>query len=231
MSQITITYKYNSGWVVEMTDKVLIFDYIPDYSLDCGDEPVYIEDYAGKSVYVFISHFHHDHFSRDILEWDRCHDDIHFIFGWNPHQKITKSYIVEPHSNTEINDLTVCAFDSTDEGVAFYIKTSGKVIYHAGDLAQWSINSKKQYLSEMDKLKELEQIDIAFMPLSKIIHAPENFNHLKAGFEHFMRYINPHKCFMMHNGVNFDDYEWFYNKIETKENVYYPTRDRRGFVV
>ena len=57
-----LTYIFHSGFAVETQSCVLVFDYWMDPA-DCM--PVILS--KGKPVYVLVSHFHEDHFSRDFF--------------------------------------------------------------------------------------------------------------------------------------------------------------------
>ena len=61
-----LTYIFHSGFVVETQSCVLVFDYWMDPA-DCLPEILS----KGKPVYVLVSHFHEDHFSREIFSWFR----------------------------------------------------------------------------------------------------------------------------------------------------------------
>lgn len=59
-----LTYIFHSGFAVETQSCVLVFDYWMD-PVDC----MQVILSKGKPVYVLVSHFHEDHFSREIFSW------------------------------------------------------------------------------------------------------------------------------------------------------------------
>ena len=65
-----LTYIFHSGFAVETQSCVLVFDYWMDPA-DCM--PVILS--KGKPVYVLVSHFHEDHFSREIFSWRQCRSE------------------------------------------------------------------------------------------------------------------------------------------------------------
>ena len=80
---------------------------------------------------------------------------------------------MKPHEEKVIDACTVSTLKSTDEGVAFLVKTEGKTIYHAGDLHWWDWPGEpeednkmmeRQYKEELESLKK-ESIDYAFIVL------------------------------------------------------------------
>ena len=59
-----LTYIFHSGFKLETEKSILIFD----YWMDPGNvlESVF---QSKKPLYVFSSHFHEDHFTREVFEW------------------------------------------------------------------------------------------------------------------------------------------------------------------
>ena len=73
---MTLTYIFHSGFVVETEQALLVFDYWLD--------PKGVMDNvlsSDKPLYVFSSHFHEDHFSRDIFDWRTRHPNITYILS------------------------------------------------------------------------------------------------------------------------------------------------------
>lgn len=54
-----VTYIYNSGFLVELDKHILLFDYYQ------GTIPPLNQN---KPLYVFVSHFHHDHYNPAIYQ-------------------------------------------------------------------------------------------------------------------------------------------------------------------
>ena len=61
---MTLTYIFHSGFMLETEQSILVFDYWMDPS-GVMDGVLRNE----KPLYVFSSHFHEDHFTKDIFEW------------------------------------------------------------------------------------------------------------------------------------------------------------------
>ena len=71
-----LTYIFHSGFALETEQSILIFDYWMD--------PVGIMEtvlQSKKPVYVFSSHFHEDHFTREIFEWKKRKPNITYILS------------------------------------------------------------------------------------------------------------------------------------------------------
>ena len=59
MSKLTVTYIKHSGFLIETANSYLLFDYwqgkLPELQYD-------------KELYIFSSHAHHDHYTKDIFK-------------------------------------------------------------------------------------------------------------------------------------------------------------------
>ena len=61
-----LSYIFHSGFVLETEQSILVFDYWMDPS-GVMDSVLRSE----KPMYVFSSHFHEDHFTKEIFEWKK----------------------------------------------------------------------------------------------------------------------------------------------------------------
>ena len=170
MSKLTVTYIKHSGFLIETANSYLLFDYwqgkLPELQYD-------------KELYIFSSHAHHDHYTKDIFKLEnKCQRVVYVLSSdikrassfW---KKAENVIFMKPHEEKEIDDCVISTLKSTDEGVAFLVKTEGKTIYHAGDLHWWDWPGEPEednkmmeqlYKAEMEYLKA-EKIDCAFVVL------------------------------------------------------------------
>lgn len=78
-----LDYIYHSGFAIEAEGVTLIIDYYKDSSETERNRGV-VHDYLlqkpGK-LYVLSTHFHPDHFNREILTWKEQRPDIIYIFS------------------------------------------------------------------------------------------------------------------------------------------------------
>lgn len=197
-----ITHIYHSGFMVTMENSILLFDW---YKRSLPEIP------TDQKLYVFCSHAHEDHYSPQIWDLQKTFKDVTYILdegiadaAEHPEADVI---IVRPRQTYTIPadgsgpaSLKVITLESTDMGVAFYIETEGKRIYHAGDLNVWfwndepmedNIASEKKCREEMqylaDRIREdhpeadragqngLPQLlDVALVPLDYRLeeHAP-----------------------------------------------------------
>ncbi len=165
-----VTYLYHSGFMVETENNCLVFDYYTD-----GGKYNNIDTSAfkNKNVFVFVSHFHQDHYDREIFKWKNM--NIRYILSKDCKfdRSIENVTVVSANKGYIIDGLAVETLKSTDEGVAYVVHADGLTIYHAGDLNWWHWNGesdafnnmiKKQYTAEIDKIKGVT-IDIGFVPV------------------------------------------------------------------
>lgn len=78
-----LDYIYHSGFAIEAEGVTVIIDYYKDSSETDNNRGI-VHDYLlqrpGK-LYVLATHFHPDHFNREILTWKEQRPDIQYIFS------------------------------------------------------------------------------------------------------------------------------------------------------
>ena len=170
--KMNITYIHHSCFLVETERFYLIFDYfkgeLPNLNVD-------------KTIYVFSSHSHDDHYNKDIFDILKAKgmksikavlsDDISV-------SDFVETTLVSPNYKYNLDfNLKCTTFKSTDLGVAFLIDVDDQIIYHAGDLNDWvwdeetdayntqmTIDYQKQIRLLKEELNN-RQIDVAFVVL------------------------------------------------------------------
>jgi L-ascorbate metabolism protein UlaG (beta-lactamase superfamily) len=208
MFNTKIKYLYNSGFKLETENSVLIFDYFPNK--EEMDSIITEKDLSvGKDIYVFASHSHADHYTKDILEWMEFRPDIQYILSSDIEcnrnsNRITK---ISAYEELEIGKLYVKAYGSTDKGISFLVKVDGTAIFHAGDLNWWYWwddseeeiqKAESLYKKEVSMIKG-ESIDIAFFPVdSRLEH------NYALGGEYFIEHIKPKIFIPMHFREDFN---------------------------
>lgn len=129
-----LTYIFHSGFVLETDRCILVFDYWMD---PAGVMPRLLQ--SPKPLYVFSSHFHEDHFNRDIFSWRTRKANARYILSKDilKHRRAQKEEAdawLGKGATWEDEFLRVTATGSNDSGVSWVIETDGKRIFHAGDL-------------------------------------------------------------------------------------------------
>lgn len=104
-----------------------------------------------KHVYVFASHFHEDHFTKEIFCWKESIRNITFILSKDilkrrRAQKEDADVWMAKGAVWEDENLKVIATGSNDSGVSWIVDIESKRLFHAGDLCNWYA----RFLSEDD---------------------------------------------------------------------------------
>ncbi len=207
-----ITYLYHSGFLVEFSGCYCIFDYFR------GEIPKLNPE---KPVLVFVSHGHSDHYNPEIFRILREQGAAHITAvlskdipekRWPASHLLPAEHIVKAtfHQTYPLpGGVTAQTLHSTDRGVAYLVKCDDYVIYHAGDLNDWSLDEtapdyslqrNKQmagsYRHEINLLQEWicgTPLDAAFLPLD-----PRLGTHYSDGILYFLKKINVKKVYPMH---------------------------------
>lgn len=191
-----LTYLFHSGFVLELEQHILIFDYFK------GTLP-HLD--PKKKVYVFASHKHHDHYNPKIFHIKHPH--ITYILSYDIHHI---GYQVEPHQTYHLDDLKIQTLLSTDEGVAFVVQVENKMIYHAGDLNWWNWEGEpknfldyqeKTFKQEIASIKDIS-FDVMMIPLDNRLekNASDGMNYILQNIQ--TKYAIPMHCFSHHQEMS-----------------------------
>lgn len=186
-----IIFIEHSGFMVEMEQNVLLFDYyqgkIPSFD-------------SSKTLYVFASHSHGDHYNPAIWKLKEKYNNVYYIFS-DDIEDNEGAIVMKPHEKKEVAGIEIETLESNDMGVAFLVKAEGKTIYHAGDLNWWYWNGEPEEDNEyykktfQDEMKYLEgkKIDVAFMLLD-----PRQEDKYCWGMNYFLEHTDSKVVFPMH---------------------------------
>lgn len=219
-----IYYIFHSGFVLELEKSILIFDFYRIPTDKKNEEESFISKFikrTDKKVYVFSSHSHSDHFNKEILKWLNLNENIKYILSDDIKiHKHKNFYFTKEGDSFELDNLKISTFGSTDLGSSFYVNVEDKNIFHSGDLHLWhweddTLEEEKTmydaYMSELEKIKKLDRIDIAFVPVDPRL----GVNTLE-GVELFYKVLKPKLIVPMHFS---DDYSRMKNFIENFKNI------------
>lgn len=198
-----ITYIHHSGFLAETNQALLLFDFSGG-SLPPLD--------PAKTLVVFVSHRHEDHFNPDIFTLADSHPHTIYVLSddiWQnrvPEKHFSRTHFIDPGRMIHLAEgggILIRTFRSTDEGVAFLVEAGGKTIYHAGDLNDWQWNGeslswnhtmKANYQKELEAIHSLGIIpDAAMVPLDG---RQEDLFYL--GLHEFMCQVGAGMVFPMH---------------------------------
>lgn len=132
-----LTYVFHSGFVVETSECLIVFDFWLDPQ---NLMPEFLN--SDKPMYVFASHFHEDHFNKEVLQWRATKRNITYIFSKDIErrrraQKNDADVWLAKGGKWSDNIINVIATGSTDSGVSWIVNVGGKRLFHAGDLNNW----------------------------------------------------------------------------------------------
>ena len=229
-----IVFIHHSCFLVELDDKVLIFDYFDGDKVEgvhfTGKLPSYEPD---TKIYMFASHSHKDHYDMDILRLADKYSNIHYIFSKDirisPHflskhridpavrERVT---FVSPDNTYHVDDLDIMTLRSTDAGVAFYVTSNGVSLFHAGDLNDWEwdgagdlINGRvrRAFRHEIKKLSE-KPINVAFFPMD-----PKLTEYQFKGFDFFLQNTSAEFVFPMHMWQDYSGIAEYKKRLSNKD--------------
>lgn len=224
-NNIKINYLYNSGFYIETEKYILIFDYYLD-SVPSGDKnkskgAIGFEDLnKDKTLLVFVTHSHFDHFNPVIFKWKDGVENINYILSDDIKMSHTDKnvHFMSPDNKLNIDGAEIFTFGSTDLGVSFLVKIDNVTIFHSGDLNWWdwfdesdvyNLKMEKDFKKEILKVKKFN-VDLAFFPIDSRLK--DNFY---LGGEYFINEIAPKYFIPMHFAKNYDITKNFAQKISS----------------
>ena len=194
---MNVTFIAHSAFLVEWDKFYTLFDYTyePDYT---GALP---ELKGDKSLLVFSSHSHEDHFDAKVFTLLEKYPDTRFFVSRDTRlterkrkwlnisdAAFARTTVLRPDSIllTDVagEDLSIRAVKSTDIGNAYLLRCEGKMVYHGGDLNWWDWKSEGEaycnnmaahYRTAIEKLAsavENEATDNAIAPEITAAMAP-----------------------------------------------------------
>lgn len=239
MSEIKakIHYIYHSGFAIETKNHFLIFDYYKHPSTPLSKDILSPDSFKSKeNIYVFSSHSHEDHFNPSILQWQQYNSKIKYILSNDIklHQNQCNYILLSEGEETNLDNLYIKAFGSTDIGISFLVKVDNLTIFHAGDLNWWhwkedSLEEQKlaetSFKAHIEKIKAQKlNIDIAFFPVD-----PRLEEYYYIGGEHFIKELQPKLFIPMHFGDETSTTKVFSEKVEetnvTSIEIYTPGQE------
>ena len=220
---MTIDYLGHSGFLVETRHVLMLFDYYR------GKLDILKEKDPEKPLFVFASHVHGDHFNPEIFSIRKTRTRVRYLLSFDirHHPSIPKdadTLYLDPDRSYAVPDLgTVETLLSTDEGVAFYVRTADLTLFHAGDLNWWDWEGedpawlKEQetvYKREIQKLAG-KPIDLAFLVLDDRLE-----KNSEKGMHAFLSVCSPKHVFPMHF--------WEDGSVIQRYLDHFPADDPRG---
>ncbi|MDE6218717.1 MAG: MBL fold metallo-hydrolase [Muribaculaceae bacterium] len=184
MITFSLTYIFHDCFILRSDKAVVVFDFwkrpegwLP-LSPFAGASPLSQAD-RDKTVYVLVSHFHKDHYNKEIFSWSSIFPNIRYIISKDvarharhiispgslysgPRPAPGSVTVLAPGESFTDDLLSVDAFDSTDIGNSYVVTLLGSSFFHAGDLNAWIWKDESTE-------KEVEAARNAFLSILKPI--------------------------------------------------------------
>jgi L-ascorbate metabolism protein UlaG (beta-lactamase superfamily) len=195
-----VRYLQHSGWLVQTPAYAFVFDYVGSLpgvpELPGGIAPR-ASDFGDRTVIVFITHAHEDHYSPEVFTWAAQRPAIQYVVGWPLEDRKERIHVMRPREDWSSGGVRIRTTGSTDEGVGFLVEAEGFSIYHAGDHALWIDAVTQLFLDEIAWLKTKQSaIDLAFFPVATGGCEPRSS--IWKGVETAARELSPRVLFSMH---------------------------------
>ena len=197
---LSVTYIFHSCFAIEAERCVLIVDYWQDNAQGYVTKLLRTTD---KPVYFLASHFHDDHFNREIMAHDARFILSHDILKHRRAEQNERTVFLHRGDVYEDGMVRITACPSTDVGCSFAIELEGKRLFHAGDLSDWQmpgetgLNKKMQgdYLAALRHIRErfADGFDVAMLPVD-----PRLGEHAWLGVQEWIDRIPTQQLIPMH---------------------------------
>lgn len=254
---IEITYVFHDCFVIEMPEFILVFDFWKDPLRDEEDFPYFIINAnKSKTVYVFVSHHHKDHFTKKIFEWERICPKIRYILSkdvarfsrhilspdslYKGHKPSMENIIILKSGEKYSDELIkVEAFGSTDIGNSYYLETSDNKavsIFHAGDLNAWIWKDESTELEVNKALNDfnqiLQQISAAHGAIDYVMFPVDSRigSEYYTGAKLFVEAIDVKHFFPMHFGLGDKEEECLKRRLDAANVKLYANHIRGEYI-
>lgn len=246
---INLTYIFHSCFSLETESCLLVFDYWMDPS---NVLPNILLRNKDKHIYVLASHFHPDHFNKEIFGWKKQYKSITYILSKDilKHRRAEKGDAdvwMAKGSMWQNEDMKVTATGSNDSGVSWIVNIDGKCIFHAGDLCNWyarflseekesaeivnqeceGINplaEEKRFLGELkDIRKHTDSFDLVMFPIDGRIG-----NGYTLGARQFISRFRVHLLVPMHFVMSGFESAWRMEPFCTEKGILFWRIDKEG---
>lgn len=231
-------YIYHSGFAIVGEHSIVIIDFWED-SIDAlhgiiHDRLLY---QSNKKMYVLSTHFHPDHFNKEILNWKRIHPSITYLLSKDilRHRRasIDDATYLRKGDTYQDEFLQLKAYGSTDAGVSFYFTLEGMTFFHAGDLNNWHWKDEStpqeikkaegDYLGELKYIrKDIDKVDVTMFPIDRRMGSDYT-----KGARQFLKEIKSTIFVPMHFSTDYEGGNAFRSEAEQLD-VHFLTINHRG---
>ena len=206
VKQAAVTFFYQSGFTVAIEKTLLIFSYWQHESIP-ESHWLADRDFKGfNNIVVFVPRASAEHHDPVIYTWKQSFP-ITYVVSSDAAASAPEGANVRAIKQGEsmtVANVYVSAHRSTDAGVAFWVRTRGVGIFHAGDLNLWHWREENT-LREITRAEDDYYQAVAELP-DKPLHLamfpvdPNLGGFYDAGANHFIMAKKPGVFFPMHWG-------------------------------
>ncbi|MDR2899841.1 MAG: MBL fold metallo-hydrolase [Clostridiales bacterium] len=206
-----ITYLHHSGFYINTGKNSFLIDFYQDVEKGFTESLIKNDK---SNIYILASHFHGDHFNKEIFNFKDVNPHIRYIFGSDIFKEKKAKYedgqFLSKGNTYSDGNIVIKAYGSTDSGISFYIEADGYKIFHAGDLNNWhwkeecdeteSAGYEYAFHKELSEIKaDNLNLDVTFFPVDPRL-GKEYFK----GPEEFISNVKTRLFVPMHFGDKFD---------------------------
>lgn len=206
IKQASVTFFHQSGFAVTVGKTLLVFSYwqhesIPEsHRLNDGDFKGF------NNIVVFVPRAAAEHHDPCIYTWKKSYP-ITYVVSSDAAGDIpdgVNARVMKQGESLTVANVYVSAHRTTDAGVAFWVRTAGVSVFHAGDLNLWHWREENT-LREITRAEDEFYQAIAELP-DKPLHIamfpvdPNMGGFYDAGANHFIMARKPGVFFPMHWG-------------------------------
>lgn len=236
-----VIFLHQNSFLVEVDQKVLIFDYFQGDRINgyhfAGKIPTYRED---VEMILFSSHANKDHFDPSVLKMAEDYPNIRYVFskdikikpkalkeqGIDPkvREKITfvgpdKEIRMEALTASEQDALTIRTFRALGQGVAFYVTVSGITLFHSGALGDGSMDhvgdliNGKNHREYRKQIRRLQgkPLNLAFVPMD-----PRLGTHQCESMDFFLKTTDAEYVFPMSMWQDYSGIEAYRKRVSNR---------------
>ena len=229
-------YIFHRDFVIIEDKVVVIIDFYEDSINDLHGiiHDILVHDF-GK-IYVLSSHFHSDHFKKQILSWKQQRPDIVYILSRDilRYRRVNKNGIIFLMKGEVYSDdlLKVKAYGSTDSGDSFLITLSGVTFFHAGDLNNWHWadestpqdikKAEGDYLAELKYItNDIQFVDVVMFPVDRRLGTDYH-----QGAKQFLERISARIFVPMHFTYDYEGGNIFQKITEKYGSIFIPIKKK-----
>lgn len=216
-----VWYLGHAGWAVKTRGYFLVFDYWggaprPDDGHGLASGRIDPREIGDRSVVVFVSHAHGDHWDPAVLDWDDDLDDVTYVFGFAVEgaDGPDRVFLTDGRVHRSIAGLEVSTvdhrFDLIPE-VAWRVEADGLTIFHSGDHGTVSDPPNPLFVDNIDHIAAGDgPVDLAFVS----IFGMRGGGKVNPGDRYTIERLRPRYLFPMHRGGAESAYAEFAEAVE-----------------